>query len=271
MYPALLTTIMFRNSRGWLANWLLACGLWLGMASLVLAQQPVKSTKTRPQAKKSAGIRKPKPRRVQPVPSARKPAYTKKGVPRKLSPDQLWDAKPDSTHPSRGPFRLLIYTGLGTSLYATAIQPPGSLSGLRLRRLGVPATLRIMWQTDHRLRMGLETGFVRMYTYRGIVLDKDAQIRVSAIPILAVFSMSVAKRLAVYAGTGPYLIHSNLSFDGTTRGSVVSLGWMAAATYTQPLTKNLGLAAEVKWYDASQTDDVCFIAQATLVWRALTW
>ena len=262
---------MFRNSKYRFATWLLVSGLWLEMASLVMAQQPVKPAKSGKQARKSAGTRKLKPRRVQPVPNAYKPAYTKKGVPRKLSPDQLWDAKPDSTHPSRGPFRLLVYTGLGTSLYTTAIQPPGSLSDLRLRRVGLPATLRIMWQTDHRLRMGLETGYVRMYTYRGTVLDKDAQIRVSAIPILAVFSMSVVKRLAVYAGTGPYLINSDLFYEGTTRGSTVSLGWMAAATYTQPLTKNLGLAAEVKWYDASQTDDVCFIAQATLVWRALTW
>jgi hypothetical protein len=46
---------------------------------------------------------------------------------------------------------------------------------------------------------------------------------------------------------------------------------MIAGTYTQPITKNLGIAAEVKWYDASQTNDACFVAQGTLVWRALTW
>jgi len=260
---------MSRNNSFRLFSWLVITFLWLVSVSMASAQQPAKPAKTKVGARKST--RTKRPRRVVPIPNANKPAYTKKGEVRKLSPDQLWDSKPDSTRPNRGPFRLLIYAGLGTSLYSTSIQPPGSLSNLQQSRVGIPATLRIMWQTDHRLRMGIETGYVSMYTYRGVVQDKDARIRVSAIPILPVFSMSVVKRFSVYAGTGPFLINSHLYYDGTTRGTTLSLGWMAAATYTQPLTKNLGLAAEVKWYDASQTDDSCLIAQATLVWRALTW
>ncbi|MEZ0484212.1 hypothetical protein [Fibrella aquatica] len=179
--------------------------------------------------------------------------------------------KPDSTHPNRGPFRLLVYAGLGSSYYLAPVRTPGSLSGEQRNRWGVPLSLRIMWQTDHRLRMGIETGYVGMYNYQGLVQDRLAKIRVSAIPIMPVFSMSVVKRFSVYAGTGPYLINSHLDYDGITRGTTVSLGWMVAGTYTQPITKNLGIAAEVKLYDASQTNDACFIAQGTLVWRALTW
>jgi hypothetical protein len=128
-----------------------------------------------------------------------------------------------------------------------------------------------MWQTDHRLRLGLETGYLSMYRYQGNRDGDLAKVRVSATPILAVFSMSVVKRFALYAGTGPYRINSNLSYDGDTQGTTYSLGWMVAGTYTQPLSKNIGLAAELKWYDATQTKDACLIAQATLVWRALTW
>ena len=203
--------------------------------------------------------------------SAQRPGYTKAGQVRQLSPDQLWDAQPDSTRPNRGPFRLLVYVGLGASYYSSTLSTPVGLSDKKQFRWAVPFSLRVMWQTDHRLRLGLETGYVTMYSYQGNRDGKLADVRVSATPILAVFSMSVVKRFALYAGTGPYRINSNLSYDGEAQGTTYSLGWMAAGTYTQPLGKNIGLAAELKWYDASQTKDACFVAQATLVWRALTW
>lgn len=258
---------MYSNSKSVFVKWLVIGWLWLGMTSLTLAQQ-VTPPET-PGPKRS--VRAKRPRRPVPVPTPYKPAFTKKGTPRKLSPDQLWDVKPDSTRPNRGPFRLLIYSSLGASLYSAPLRTPGSLANEQKNRLGIPVSLRVMWQTDHRLRMGVETGFVGMYNYSGTVNDQPARVRVSAIPILAVFSMSVVKRFALYAGTGPYLINSHLDYNGVTRGSTFSLGWMAAGTYTQPITKNLGIAAELKWYDATQTDDACFLAQATLVWRALTW
>ncbi len=165
----------------------------------------------------------------------------------------------------------MVYAGLGTSFYANKLNSPVGLDDKQLLRWSVPFSLRVMWQTDHRMRLGIETGYLSMYSYQGVREGDLAKVRVSATPILAVFSMSVVKRFALYAGTGPYRINSNLSYDGLTRGTTYSLGWMAAATYTQPLGKNIGLAAELKWYDASQTNDACFLAQATLVWRALTW
>ena len=247
--------------------WLLICGLWLGVTSLAEAQQPSGTKKAT--ARKS--VRTKRPRRPPPVIRPYKPAYTKKGTPRKLSPDELWDVQPDSTRPNRGPFRLLVYSGLGSSYYSSPLKTPGTLDDEQRNRWGIPLSLRVMWQTDHRLRLGVETGYVGLYNYNGKVNDQPARVRVSAIPILAVFSMSVVKRFALYAGTGPYLINSHLNYNGVARGSTFSIGWMIAGTYTQPITKNLGIAAEVKWYDASQTNDACFVAQGTLVWRALTW
>ncbi|WP_375445656.1 hypothetical protein [uncultured Fibrella sp.] len=258
---------MYSNSIYRLRKWGLVGLLWLAVVSLTLAQQPTQPPK--PGTKKAT--RAKRPRRPQPAISPYKPAYTRKGTPRKVSPDQLLVVKPDSVHPNRGLFRLLVYAGAGLSLYSAPIRTPGSLSDERKVPVGFPLSLRLMWQTDHRLRIGVETGYVGMYKYSGTVNDQPASVRVSAIPILAVFSMSVVKRFALYAGTGPYLINSHLNYDGVTRGSTFSIGWMAAGTYTQPITKNLGIAAELKWYDASQTNDACFIAQATLVWRALTW
>lgn len=252
-------------------TWLIMSLLCLMTATNVVAQQTVPEPPVTTTAPTKKRVRTKRPRTYRPVPNAYRPAYTKKGVARKLTPEQLWDAQPDSTHLSRGPFRLLVYAGLGSSVYWAPVKTPGSLADEQTNRWGVPLSLRVMWQTDHRLRMGIETGYTNMYSYRGNLGNEAARVRVSAIPILAVFSMSVVRRFSLYAGTGPYLINSQLNFDGVTRGSTFSLGWMVAGTYTQPITKNLGIAAELKWYDATQTNDACFIAQGTLVWRALTW
>ncbi|MEZ0538573.1 hypothetical protein [Fibrella arboris] len=262
---------MYNNNRIGYLKWLLLVGCWLGSVVATNAQQPVQPRPESIKKTESRTGRSRRPRRPRPVPTPYKPAYTRKGTQRKLSPDQLWDIKPDSTRPNRGAFRLLVYGSLGASYYSAPLRTPGTLQDEQKNRWSIPLSLRVMWQTDHRLRLGVETGYVSMYNYSGTANDKPAQVRVSAIPILAVFSMSVVKRFALYAGTGPYLINSHLNYDGVTRGSTFSIGWMAAGTYTQPITKNLGIAAELKWYDASQTDDACFIAQATLVWRALTW
>ena len=260
----------------------LVIGLLMGCVVSVQAQQStapvsataVKSTPARQQVSPQRARKPQRPRsnyhRIQKF-TPHSPGYTKAGRLRQLSPDQLWDARPDSTRPNRGPFRLLVYAGLGASYYSSILNSPVDLADKKQLRWAVPASLRVMWQTDHLLRLGLETGYVTMYSYQGNRDDQLAKVRVTATPILAVFSMSVVKRFALYAGTGVYRINSNLSYDGATRGTTYSLGWMAAGTYTQPISKNVGLAAELKWFDATQTKDACFIAQATLVWRALTW
>lgn len=244
----------------------LACYMLICLAINALAQQKPGSNQ---QARKAVKARS-NYRRLTTV-NARMPSFTKAGQARRLSPDQLWDARPDSTRPDRGPFRLLVYAGLGASYYSSILNTPVALENKQQLRWSIPFSLRVMWQTDHRMRLGIETGYVSMYSYQGNRNGELAHVRVSATPVLAVFSMSVVKRFALYAGTGPYRINSNLEYDGNTRGTTYSLGWMVAGTYTQPLGKNIGLAAELKWYDATQTKDACLIAQATLVWRALTW
>lgn len=251
------------NRTGWLrAGWLVLL-LGLGGAGTAWAQEA---------PRKAAPTKKARPRRpAPPPPSAYRPSYTRRGTPRKLTPEQLWDAVPDSTHPNRGPFRLLLYASLGQSIYLPVIGTPGTLTNERQVRVGLPITARALWQTDNRLRLGVESGFLNLYSYQGTIDGQQARVGLTAVPMLAVFSMSVVRRVSAYAGVGGYLIQSRLRYDGFTQGSTFSTGWMAAATYTQPLTRNLGLAAELKWYSATETNDACLIAQATLVWRALTW
>ncbi|MBC3783774.1 hypothetical protein [Spirosoma utsteinense] len=190
-------------------------------------------------------------------------------------------AQSDSSETKRGPYTLVVSVGGGLSYYSTRLGVPSSLEQPTVSRFGIPATLRVMWHPDHRLRLGLETGLVPMYSYQGNAPASRARVRVSAIPILLVFSMplawlsgterSLARRLAVSGGTGAYLIRSHLEYAGVVNSSRPSVGWMLGGSYTQPIGRKFRVATELKWFNASATEDAAFVLQLQLVWRAFSW
>lgn len=181
----------------------------------------------------------------------------------------------------RGPYNLVVTTGGGLSYYSTHLGVPEAINQPHVSRFGVPASLRVMWYPDHRLRMGLETGWTTMYSYRGYVGSDKAHVYVSVVPILVVFSMPLAwlsgtertltRRLALTVGTGLYVNYTRLDYVGTVFSSTNSLGWMAAGSYTYPLGRHFRLAGELKWYDAVAVENAAFTAEIQLVWRAFSW
>ncbi|WP_020596278.1 hypothetical protein [Spirosoma panaciterrae] len=181
----------------------------------------------------------------------------------------------------RGPYTLVVTAGGGLSYYSTHLGVPQTIDEPHLSRFGTPSSLRVMWYPDHRLRVGLETGWTTMYSYRGKVAGDNTHVYVSAVPILVVFSMplgwltgtdrSVARRMAITAGTGLYVNHSRLDYQGTVMSNTNSLGWMAAASYTYPIGRRFRIAGELKWFDAVAVENAAFTAELQLVWRAFSW
>lgn len=191
------------------------------------------------------------------------------------------NAQADSTSGKRGPYAVVLTVGGGLSYYSTHLGVPPGLEQTNVSRFGVPVTFRAMWHPDHRLRIGLETGLVPLYAYQGTAIGERARVQVSAVPMLLVFSMplawlsgterSLARRLAISGGSGAYLINSHLDYAGTVNVNRLSLGWMLAGSYTQPISRRLRLATEIKWFDATATEDAAFALQLQLVWRAFSW
>jgi hypothetical protein len=182
---------------------------------------------------------------------------------------------------TRGPYAVVLSLGGGLSYYSTHLGVPAALSDEQVNRFGVPLTIRALWVPDHRLRLGLETGWTTMYSYRGRVDNTNSHVYVSAIPALVVFSMpmawlsgderSIARRISLTGGSGVYVIHSRLDFAGTVQTNTISLGWMAAASYTQPLGPRFRLSGELKWYDAVASENAAFAAQLQLNYRLVRW
>lgn len=182
---------------------------------------------------------------------------------------------------TRGPYSVVLSVGGGLSYYSTHLGVPATLSNTQLSRFGVPLTVRALWVPDHRLRLGLESGWTTMYSYRGRVNDTEGRVYVSAIPTLAIFQMplawlsgnerSIARRLSVTGGTGVYIVHSRLDYESIVQTSTISLGWMAAASYTQPLGPRFRVSGELKWYDAVASQNAAFAAQLQLNYRLIRW
>lgn len=171
----------------------------------------------------------------------------------------------------KGQYAFVLYAGGGLSAYARAIGSPGLASTTTVGRIHPSGTVRIMWHPDHLLRIGIESGYVNFYTYTVQNGNTSGKVSLTGIPILLVWSMALTKRLNIFAGVGSYFLATDLNYKGGVSSKTLGLGINASVNYVQPITPKLGIAAEFKFIDATQTKDYAFSAQLMLVWKFLEW
>jgi len=171
----------------------------------------------------------------------------------------------------RGDYSLVAYISGGIGHYPSY---SGALAYLQptITNLNPVSTIRVMWHPDHLLKVGLETGYMTFlsYTLKDTAGNKG-KVVLNAIPLLLEWTMAISKRFNVFAGSGVYFLNTKLDYAGKTSSKKLSVGWMAAASYIQPLFKNVGLGTEVKWMDAAESKDGSICLQLQLVWRFLKW
>ena len=171
----------------------------------------------------------------------------------------------------RGRYSLVAYAGGGMGYYLSSAGAPGYLTPT-LHRWNPAGTLRILWHPDHLLKAGWETGYVTFYSYDlKDSASRSGKIALNAIPVLLEFSMSLKNRFNIFAGSGVYFLRTRLNYEGAVSSNKLSVGWMAAASYIQPLGKRTGLGTEVKWFYAAETSNGTLYGQLQLVWRFLEW
>ncbi|SRR5258706_3463662 len=185
-----------------------------------------------------------------------------------LAMAQSADSLPDST--SHGSYALVAYLGGGISRFVgTAGTPPGFNTSIN--RNGLTGTFRLMWHPDHRLRLGIESGWTNFYSYEVRGGANTAKVSLTGIPLLLVFSMPVTKRLSLFAGSGAYWLTSNLDYVGKVQRNQFSIGYMASALYVVPLSARVSLAGEVKWFNARETKDTTLSLQLMTIWKFYQW
>lgn len=171
----------------------------------------------------------------------------------------------------RGDYSLVVYVSGGLGYYPSYA---GKLAYLHpvISNINPVSTIRLMWHPDHLLKVGLETGYMTFLSYT--IKDSAGnrgKVVLNATPLLLEWTMAITKRINVFAGSGVYFMSTKLDYAGKTASKKLSVGWMAAASYIHPLSKNVGLGTEVKWLDAAESRDGSICLQLQLVWKFLKW
>ncbi len=180
-------------------------------------------------------------------------------------------AQGDTVYTGRGEYALVAYISGGMGYYTENAGTPLNVKAVTTKR-GFVGSLRVLWHPDHLLRVGLETGHMTFYSYTFVdSTGNKGKTALTAIPMLLVASMPITARLNAFFGTGFYNVTSNLDYAGKTSSNKLSVGWMLAASYVHPISKDLGLGAELKWMDAAQTADASLVGQLQLVWKFKKW
>jgi hypothetical protein len=164
---------------------------------------------------------------------------------------------------------LVLQIGGGISSYVAPINiKPIELPG-SIKRLSPAATVRLMWYPNYRLRVGIESGYMNFYSYSIKNGNTPGKVTLSAVPVLLVWSTQLVRRVNVYAGFGTYILSTHLNYKGEVKTKAAVLGSNIALSYTQPISKNLGIAAEAKWMNAFETKDYALGLQVHMVWKFL--
>lgn len=168
-------------------------------------------------------------------------------------------------------YELILYLSGGFGYFPSNAGAPAYLNP-KLTRVSPVTTARIMWKPDHRLKAGFESGFMTFYSYNLTDANgKKGKTSLDAVPLLLEFSVSVKKHFNLFAGPGVYLLKTHVNYEGKTSSQKLTQGWMAAAAYTLPVSKDFSLGAEAKWLYAAETIRGSFGLQLQLTWKFFRW
>ena len=139
------------------------------------------------------------------------------------------------------------------------------------------ATAKIMWQPEHLLRVGIESGYLSLYSYKqsGFTSEygtTDVKSSLSAVPIILIFSMELFREFEISTGVGVYFLFSEIdSYDNKVSSSVFSNGYYSSLSYYYPFNQEIRIGGELKYYYISKIEDADFSFQFILKYNFLEY
>ena len=155
-----------------------------------------------------------------------------------------------------------ITVGTGMSHYINTLQDDPQRTALRQNFSC--SSFRFMWEPEHRLSLGIETGYYKIYE---VQLSDSKQVNtasLSVIPILFRVQMRVFKRFYASAATGISIHHSLVNALGNQSDSE-TMGFsnlQFSVGYIYPITKQFGLGLETKFLSENKTEDMVLSFEA---------
>jgi hypothetical protein len=146
-----------------------------------------------------------------------------------------------------------------------------------LNQNGYVGSARIIWEPEHLLMIGLESGYNYLYTYEEKNLDTDfgttdAKSRLSSIPLFLVLNMKITSNINLLGGFGPSFLNTSFdAFGWHTESTQVSTSYFVSAAYNYPLYQNLFVGGECRWYSIQKIEDGTLSFQLTIGYRLFSW
>ncbi|MEI6456806.1 MAG: hypothetical protein WCO93_11010 [bacterium] len=132
--------------------------------------------------------------------------------------------------------------------------------------LGV--SLKFFWEPEHRLSLGLESGFYRLYKVKSAAdADIAGDATMSAIPLLLVVRMRIVDQFYLSAGAGLSVMFNKVNIqDLITNSTILSLSnYQFSGSYLYPVGKHWGFGGEFKLILYGKATDWIYTLQALCV------
>jgi hypothetical protein len=168
-------------------------------------------------------------------------------------------------------YTLTTEIGVGYSRYFTTMDYND------LNKNGFSGTVRVMWNPEHLLSIGLETGYQYLYSidvknYDTEFGKTDFSASMYTVPLFIVFEMKVTPNIKLTAGSGMYLLYnSGNMFGDEIKSNQISIGLHAGINYTIPINNSVSIGGELLYSYFSKIQDQTVAIQFLFVYNLLEW
>lgn len=148
-------------------------------------------------------------------------------------------AKPKKSH-------FAFYAGFGPNYYFNNLQ----VGKQYVNEFNYSFTGRIMWEPEHLLSLGIESGYYRLYTFSK-PQPNNVYIVNTAIPIQIVLSMKFLRSYYVNFAMGQSILHNSISAHGQPDATAKSLSFAdfsGTLGYRHLLGNKFSIGTEAKFF-----------------------
>jgi len=168
-------------------------------------------------------------------------------------------------------YSLTTEIGVGYSRYFT------TMDYSELNKNGFSGTVKVMWNPEHLLSLGLETGYQYLYSinitnYETEYGSSDLSASMYTIPVFIVIAMKITPNIKLSAGTGMYMLYnSGEIFNNSLKSNQLSIGAHIGASYTYPINNSVSIGGELLYSYFSKLQDQTVALQLLFVYDFLRW
>jgi hypothetical protein len=138
---------------------------------------------------------------------------------------------------------------------------------------------KLLWQPEHRLRVGIESGYYFMYSTTRVQTDNGSDVlttSLNVIPMFITFSMRIIDHFELNFASGwasmIYYVSVNKSKKNMIVGHMYSMSnFSAGCGYYIPLGKRFDLGAELKYLYLGKSDDHHMSFMINMSYKIFAW